>query len=87
MSSEALARHKKVRTGPRSLATRLMNQVDEAIAMTGGPTIDQLLQWKLSLNEKLTKLQTLDKEILTFVDDEAIEDKIEQADVFHERWQ
>ena len=64
-----------------------MNQVDEASAVAGGPAIDKLLQWKLSLNEKLTKLQTLYEEILTLVEDGAIEDEIEQADVFRERLQ
>ena len=87
MSTDALARNKKVRAGHRSSATRLMNQVDEASAVTGGPAIDKLLQWKLSLNEKLTKLQSLDDEILTLVDDGAIEEEIEQADVFRERLQ
>ena len=87
MSTEALARHKKVRAGHRSSATRLMNQVDEASAVEGGPAIEKLLQWKLSLNEKLTKLQTLDEEILMLVEDGAIEDEIEQADVFRERLQ
>jgi len=32
-------------------------------------------------------LHTLDKEILTIVDDEAIEDEIEQTDLFNERIQ
>jgi len=58
---EALARNKKVRAGHRSSAMRLMNQVDEASTVTGGPVIDKLLQWKLSLNEKLTKLKHLMK--------------------------
>ena len=87
MSTEALARHKKVRAGHRSSATRLMNQVEEASAVTGGPAIDKLLQWKLSLTEKLAKLKLLDDEILTLVEDSAIEDEIEQADVFRERLQ
>ena len=64
-----------------------MNQVEEASAVTGGPAIDKLLQWKLSLTEKLTKLKLLDDEILTLVEDSAIEDEIEQADVFCERLQ
>lgn len=87
MSTEALARNKKVRTGHRSSASRLMNQVDEASAVTGGPAIDKLLQWKVSLTKKLKKLQLLDEEILTLVEDGEIEDGIEQADVFRERLQ
>jgi len=65
MSSEALARHKRVRAGHK------LNQVDEASAVTGRPAIDKLLQWKPSLNKKLMKLQTLDEEILTLVEDGA----------------
>jgi len=56
MSTETLARNKKVRAEHRSSATRLINQVDEASAVAIGPAIDKLLQWKLSLNEKVTKL-------------------------------
>jgi len=62
-----------------------MHQVEDASTVTGGPAIDKLLQWQLSLNEKLSKLQSLDDEILTLVEDGAIEEEIEQADVFRER--
>jgi len=48
---------------------------------------DKLLQWKVSLNEKLTNIRTLDDEILALIDNDAIDDKIEQADVFSERLQ
>jgi len=62
-----------------------MHQVEDASTVTGGPAIDKLLQWQLSLNEKLSKLQSLDDEILTLVEDGVIEEEIEQADVFRER--
>ena len=39
------------------------------------------------LKEKLETLTTLDQEILALVEDSAIEDEIEQADVFKERLQ
>ena len=87
MSTEALARNKKVRAGHRSSATRLMNQAEEAAAVTGGPAMDKLQQWKLSLTEKLAKLQALDEEILALVEDSAIDEEIEQADIFREKLQ
>ena len=64
-----------------------MNQLEEASAATGGPALERLLQWKLSLNDKLQKLKSLDNEILALVSDDAIDDEIEQADVFSERLQ
>ena len=42
------------------------------------------MQCKLSLNEKLERLRTLEEEILTIVEDD-IETEIEQADQFKER--
>ena len=82
---ETLARIKKVRAGHRSSASRLMNQLEEASAVTGGPALEKLHQWKLSLNEKLVKLRTLNDEVLASIEDDAIEEEIEQADVFSER--
>ena len=57
MMMEAIARQKKIRAGHRSSATRLIHQLEEASALTEGPALDRLLQWKLSLNEKLQKLK------------------------------
>ena len=82
-----VARQKKIRAGHRSSAMRLMNQLEEASAATGGPALERLLQWKLSLNDKLQKLKSLDNEILALVNDDAIDDEIEQADVLSERLQ
>ena len=82
--SEALARIKKVRAGNRSSAARLMHQLDEIEA---GPTLNRLMQCKVSLNEKLDKLRDLDEKILTLVEDDDIENEIEQADQFKERIQ
>ena len=85
-TEEALARHKKIRGGHRSSATRLMRQIEEA-NVTADIMLDKLLQWKVSINEKLTKIRTLDDEILAFIDSDAIDDEIEQADVLSERLQ
>ena len=64
-----------------------MNQFEEASAITGGPAVEKLLQWKVSLTEKLQTLKALNNEILVLVDNDAVEDEIEQADMFSERLQ
>ena len=85
--SEALARNKKVRAGHRSSATRLLRQLEGEYEIDDGPTLDRLMQCKLSLNQKLDKIRELDEEILALVDDDGIENEIEQADQFKERIQ
>ena len=84
---ETLARIKKVRAGHHASASRLMNQLEEASAVTGGPALEKLHQWKLSLNEKLVKLRTFNDEVLASIEDDAIAEEIEQADMFSERLQ
>ena len=85
--TEALARKKKTRAAHRSSATRIMNQLAEESASKDGPTLERLLQCKLSLKEKLETLKALDEEIISLVDEDALDDQIEQADVFKERVQ
>ena len=85
--TEAIVRQKKKPVGHRLSATRLMHQIEEASAVTEGLALERLLQWKLSLNEKLQKLKLLDNEILALVNDDAVEEEIEQVDVFSERLQ
>jgi len=45
--AEAFARLKKVQAGHRTSASRLMNQLEEGSAITGGPALEKLQQWKL----------------------------------------
>jgi len=52
-----------------------------------GPTLDRLIQCKISLNYKLDKLRKLDEKILALVADEDIQSKIEQTDQFTDRIQ
>ena len=62
--------HKKnTQAAHRSLATRLMNQLAEESASEGEPTLERLLQCKLSLKEKLETLKTLDEETITLVEE------------------
>ena len=83
--SDALVRAKKVLAGHRLSTTRLMHQLEGEYRIDDGPSLDRLMQCKLSLNEKLERLRTLDEEILTIVEDDDIESEIEQADQFKER--
>ena len=85
--SEVLARKKKVRAGHRASATRIINQLEADRTIDEGVTLDRLQQSKLMLQEKLDTLNVLDQEILALVEDSALEDEIEQADVFKERLQ
>lgn len=79
MSKEALPRKKKIRAGHRASATRLLNQVDGALAAT--PTDnDKLAQLKLSLHEKLDTLKQLDSEVVDLTPEEGLDEEIEQAD-------
>ena len=47
--------------------------------------ITKLMQWKLTLEEKLNTIKRYDDEILELVEDEEVEDEIDQADTFNER--
>ena len=87
MIAEVLTRKKKTRAVHRSSTTRIMNQLAEESTSGEGPTLERLLQCTLSLKEKQDTLKTLDEEIIMLVDEVALEDQTEQADVFKERVQ
>ena len=78
---------KKIRGGHRTSAKRIVQQSNDTIADHGGdPANDKRLQQiKLSLEEKLRTLNQLDEEILNLVDEDAVGDEIEQADLFKEK--
>ena len=63
-----------------------MNQLAEESASEGGPMLERLLQCKLSLKEKLETLKTLDEEIIALVEEDALEDQIEQADILRKEY-
>ena len=79
MSKQALLRKKKIHAGHRASATRLLNQVDSALAAT--PTDnDTLAQLKLSLHEKLETLKQQDSEVVDLTPEERLDEDIEQAE-------
>ena len=87
--AEALAK-KKICSGHKVSAPRIINRVGKTIeAFEADPTteldVKGLLQLKLSLDEKLSTLKKLDREILELVEEEAVEEEIEQADAYKER--
>ena len=87
--AKALAKYKRIRSGHRASATRMINRVCEIIEVfEADPTkaleVTGLLQLKLSLDEKLSTLKKLDREILELVEDEAAEEEIEHPDTYKE---
>ena len=78
MSKQALLRKQKIHAGHQASGTRLLNQVDGALAVT--PTDDTLAQLKLSLHEKLEILKQLDSEVVDLTPEERLDEDIEQAE-------
>ena len=85
--AEGLVRKKRICTGHKALATRMLTKVNEILStIEPGPTTDtsKLTQLKLSLQEKLKTLRQLDSEILDLTGEDNLVDEIEQADIFKE---
>ena len=82
--AEELARKRKVRGGHRGSTTRILGQVEHAIAGIP-PDVPKITQLKRSLEEKLQSLSTLDDEILELVPVDTIDDEILQADETKEK--
>ena len=55
---KALARVKKVQAGHRSSTTSLTHQLKGEYEIDDGPSLERLMQCKLSLKEKLDRLCT-----------------------------
>ena len=83
MTSEGVARKKRIRGGHKALATRMLSQID-ALLEQESPDLSKLSQLKLSLHEKLETLKLLDGEMLDLVEEEELTSEIEQADAFKE---
>ena len=84
--AEGLRRKKNVRAGHRGSVTKLIKQVEEAIAAAPTTRIDtlKLSQLKMSLTEKLDTIKHLDDEILGLIEEEAVAGEIEQSDELKE---
>lgn len=86
MTSEELARKKKVRAAHRTSATRLLGQADALIATTP-VNADELTLLQTNLSAKLTTLETLNKEIVELVPEDQLEEEIGRADEYSEKMQ
>ena len=83
MSSEGVARKKRIRARHKASATKIVTQID-GILGEDSPDITKLLQLKLSIQEKLETIKSLDGEMLDLVTEEELTSEIEQADAYKE---
>ena len=78
-------RKKHARSGHRSSTTKLLTRIDEALRASPLDG-DWIASLKMSLNEKLEKLKTLDREIEELLDGEdELAEEIERTDEYMER--
>ena len=77
-----LSRKIRMRGGHRATVTRLINELDSAIAAAD---TSRLIQVGRSLKNKMEVLSTLDEEIVSQVDFNQMGAEIEQADLVKER--
>lgn len=78
-------RKKHARSGHRSSTTKLLTRIDEALRASPLDG-DRIASLKMSLNEKLEKLKTLDREIEELLDGEdELAEEIERTDEYMER--
>ena len=73
---------KASRTSHRSSATKMIKQVDPAIASVNTPKLKQL---RAQLTDKAKLLATLDEDIVTHLADSELEKEVEQADLVQEK--
>ena len=72
---------KRVRAGHRDSAIKILNQVEKTLAIEP-PNAPKLMLLKMSLEEKLDTLKTLDNEVVDLIEEEAALEEIEQVDKF-----
>ena len=82
--TEGLARKKCIRAGHKASTTKLLSKLDELRVDSDSVDTSKLLRLKLSLEEKLHTLKTLDGEILDLTTEDDLSDEIEQADSYKE---
>ena len=83
--AEALPRKRRIRTGHRASATRILGQAATTLAeMPLDP--DRLSLLRLTLDEKLETLKSLDVEIIELIPEEALEEEIQQSESTRRRF-
>ncbi|CAB4019970.1 PREDICTED: uncharacterized protein LOC107346460 [Paramuricea clavata] len=90
MTEEELKRKIRVRGGHRASAKRIIAAAEESLQVfdpNNPETVIKVKQQLTTLKEKMKTLSVHDKELLSLVKEEEIENEIEQADIFKERLQ
>ena len=83
-AAESAKKKKRIRAGHRASTTRTLKQVEEALIEEYRDSA-KLTRLRMTLNEKLATLRTLDAEIIELTEEETqLEQEIEQADTFKE---
>ena len=82
--AEGLARKKRIRAGHKASTTKLLTKLNELRTAPDPVDTSKLLRLKLSLEEKLDTLKTLDGEILDLTKENDLGNEIEQADSYKE---
>lgn len=78
-----LGHRKRVRGGHRASATKMMRKAEELLSREE-PNLAELAKLKLSLQEKLVVLKTLDTDIVHHVKEDDIAEEIEETDTYME---
>ena len=74
-----------MRGGHKSSTTKMIARVEEMLSTEESFDIFKLNQLRMSLKEKLDEIKVLDREILTLIGDEEMDDEIAQVDRYKER--
>ena len=83
LSEMSAERKKQTRAGHCSSTTKLLTKIYDALE-TSPIDCDKLTMLKLGLNEKRSKLRTLDDEIVDLIGEEDLTAEIKQADEYME---
>ena len=74
-----VAKKKIIRQGHRACASKILGNVKSVIQNYDSSNEIRLRQLKISLEERLKKLKTLDEEILEVIEDSEITSEIEES--------
>ncbi|CAB4040850.1 PREDICTED: uncharacterized protein LOC107340613, partial [Paramuricea clavata] len=77
-----VAKKKKIRQGHRAYASKILGNVKSVIQNYDSSNESRLRQLKISLEERLKKLKSLDEEILEVIEDSEITSEIEESGEF-----
>ena len=82
--ADGLTKKKRVRGAHKASATKIMQQIAELVEKDT-PDQTKLACLRQALNEKLTTIKALDNEVIELLEDDAVVEDIEGADIFKEK--